>query len=193
MSQLRMLSQIHAPLIVHQEEPKWIFMRPSKTAGSSIREVLTKRFPNAFSGKSDPDQYAEWLSHDIKLGEYYRFSVCRNPFSRIVSASTYFRANTVRDFIDSLTDSPQRSAHVVPCHCYAFCGTEPFVDDILRFEQIDKDIHRVFEVLGISGPLPHINRTRHGHWNRHLAATDKEWVQRHYARDFKLFGYDPEK
>ena len=80
-------SHEHPGGIIVCEQPKFVYMKPTKTAGTSIlRAGLEKRVPGIFHHKDRPEKFAEWINRitDDELEDYYIFTVVRNPWDRLV-------------------------------------------------------------------------------------------------------------
>ena len=75
-------SHEHPGGIIVCKQPKIIYMKSTKTAGTSILcATLEKKVSGIFHFKNQSDQFQKWVSHitDDELEEYYIFSVVRNP------------------------------------------------------------------------------------------------------------------
>ena len=73
---------------------KFIYMKPAKTAGTSIYRHWLKGLnaKDIFNRKDDPLEYMDWwknTSNETMMTEYFKFVFVRNPFERLVSAYTH--------------------------------------------------------------------------------------------------------
>lgn len=83
----------HQRGIIVSPKKKFIYMKPAKTAGTSIlRGILEVHFQDIIHKKDHPKKFLRWLKNlsDEKLDGYFIFSVCRNPWDRVVSIAHYF-------------------------------------------------------------------------------------------------------
>ena len=63
-----------------------------------------------------------------------------------------------------------------------------------RVEHMDRDWSILFDSLGSSHSLPHLNSTRHRHWSEfYRDAALRQRVADRYRSDFENFGYDMER
>jgi len=159
---------------------------------------VQRQIPNAFDKAKIP-----WL-----------FGVVRHPMDRLVSAWAYFRAPRGRavpenyvleamlqggdldDFIRCV-DFEKISKHIphfrTQCQ-YLIPQKKASIkaDQILRFEDLDKDFATLCQNLGIKGrSLPKKRTSKHFDWNSYeLSKGSLDKVMGFYGVDFEKFGYD---
>ena len=83
----------HQGGIIVSEEKKFIYMKPCKTAGTSIlRHSLEKKISNIIHYKDHKIDYINWLNkiNEEEISNYFIFSIVRNPFDRVVSLCSHF-------------------------------------------------------------------------------------------------------
>ncbi len=189
----------HLGGIVVCPERKFIYMKPTKTAGTSIlRNLLEKQVPNIIHYKDHAGEFNEWLSYinDDLLEEYFIFSVVRNPWDRFVSISSYFKI-PFHDFLHNFEMYQKREeilTHSLPLHLYTHINGDRFVDVICRMETLQDDMNLVMDKIGLRRQkLPHVNRSKHKQYTRLYSDEDKDLVAKLYAMDIDIFGYRFEK
>ncbi|MEN8175753.1 MAG: sulfotransferase family 2 domain-containing protein [Pseudomonadota bacterium] len=167
---------------------KCLFVHIPKTAGQSIEQALMQRL-----GAGPEDRPSLLLVHNpdrrrgpprlahltaaeyLELGylnaeqfdSYYKFSIVRNPWARLVSEYNYrrhYKRFDFRTFVLRRLPQPgptQAYRHVMPQRDYLFDARgRQLVDFIGRLENIDEDYPRLRDRLGLPpGPLPHVNRS----------------------------------
>ncbi len=185
----------HPGGIIVCEEPKFIYMKPSKTAGTSIlRHGLQNRLEGIFHHKDHPERFAEWIGSitDEELEEYFIFSVVRNPWDRLVSIASYFDF-PFKEFVrrlDAYWEDEIVRVHSLPLHLYTHQEGVPFVDFICRFESLQADMNLVFDRIGLGRePLAFVNRSRHRHYSVYYGREEVEVVESLYAQDIEYHGY----
>lgn len=185
----------HPEGIIVSEERQFVYMKPTKTAGTSVlRHLLEPRVPGLVHAKDHPGQFDAWRRAltDERLSRYFIFAVVRNPWDRLVSAAEQFDISIkdlVSDFETYCEDEMIR-IHTLPQVHYTHLHDRPFVDVICRFEALETDLATVFDRLGLDLPaLPHANRTVRGHYSRYYDAATREQVAKIYARDIACYGY----
>lgn len=188
-------SHEHPGGIIVCEQSKFIYMKPAKTAGTSIlRASFEKEVSGIFHLKDQPDQFQEWVNRitDEELEEYYIFSVVRNPWDRLVSLAAYFKV-PFKEFIQNIDDyweDKNIRIHSLPLSLYTHIGDSQFVDFICRFECLQPDINLVFDHIGINRQqLPYVNRSKHKHYSCYYTEYEIKKVQEIYKNDIKNYGY----
>ena len=188
-------SHEHPGGIVVCEQPKFLYMKPGKTAGTSIlRMGLEKRLPGIFHYKDHPEQFEDWINRitDEDLQKYFIFSVVRNPWDRLVSVAAYSKVpfeEFINNFDEYLKDYRIRM-HSLPLSIYTHCNEEPFVDFFCRFECLQPDMNLVFDRLGLEREnLSFVNRSKHKHYSLCYTDTAKQLVESIYRKDIEYFGY----
>ena len=155
-----------------------------------------------FHGKPGPPKLAHLRARDYFEMDYisrelfdrlYRFSVVRNPFSRISSHWRYlFSDIDFREFVlERLPDLQQRQTWFYGTQ-YDFLHDEIgelLVEDALKLEDIDRGWPVVQNKANIAHPLQHKNKSRSSttaRWTEDMA----DAVRAYYAKDFEAFGYE---
>ena len=188
-------SHEHVGGIIVCEKPKFIYMKPAKTAGTSILRVgLEKRVPGIFHHKDHSEQFRRWLNQisDEELDEYFIFSVVRNPWDRLVSIAAHFQiplSEFVNNFSEYLQDYKMRM-HSLPLSIYTHFDGKQFADFYCRFECLQADMNLVFDRLGLKREkLGFVNQSKHDHYSLYYTDTEKKLVESFYQKDIEYFGY----
>lgn len=188
----------HRGGIIVSESRKLIYMKPSRAAGTSITRILLKsQIPDIIHHKQNPEEFKAWLDgiNDEDLEQYFIFSVARNPWDRMVSVATYYRV-PLEEFLSRCVkgkdwNNPEMRLHALPMFPYSYMGDKLFVDATLRIEDLQHDLDRVCEQLGLEkvNPLPRTQDTRHDHYSKYYDGRTQDIVAQVYARDIELFDY----
>ncbi len=188
-------SHPHPGGIIVCPERRFVYMKPAKTAGTSIlRATLEKHIPGIVHHKDHPGQFREWLQNitDDDLAGYYIFSVVRNPWDRAVSLAAYLDI-PFADFVERFEEhcrEPNTREHALPLSLYTHLGDAPFVDEICRFENLQADFNRVAARIGLEqSRLPLTNPSKHAHYSSYYREIDKDRVAAIYRTDIAHYGY----
>jgi hypothetical protein len=198
-----------------------IFLHPGKTGGTSIERLLDGEVLDPFV--AHPSRLFGWdasegvyLQHATaeatraRVGttvfeRYYKLSVVRNPFSRIVSVFHYQHQRHMRRFgsfegfvsaLPAQLEEPVARAgnHISPQHLYTHLGDEPICDHVAIFEDLERSLEPAISDLGLHGArLGHVaspyepgrRSVPDSFGSREVA----DVVRRSYARDFEIYGY----
>jgi hypothetical protein len=184
------------PGIIVCPQHKFIYMKPARTAGSSIlRNFLEGRFDELLNAKDHAEQFGEWLAKtdDEALSDYFIFSVTRNPWDRFLSTSKYLgipMSKLIENW-DTYQELDQVRTHTRPINIYTHYKNRAFVDRICRFETLQADMNLVCDSLGIArSRLPIVNATKHEHYSKYYKEDAIEFVRDIYELDIKYFGYE---
>lgn len=189
------------------DEMECIFVHIPKAAGISVSRALF----GCGVGHKSIYEYREIFGSDFD--RYFKFTVVRNPFSRVVSAYEFLKrgghpawpsCKRYRDdvlsrydgFESFVLEELERAAveqnHFRPQWKYLKLGGELSVDYVARFETLQEDFDTICERLGVNRKLPHKNKTGDRrpplasyYKNAHVADT----VRTLYAKDFSLLDY----
>jgi len=198
-----------------------IFLHSVKTAGTSVEKWLCGpqiAYPPAdgserlFGYDADRNIFLQHATAAVArdlVGEEtfwrcYRFSVVRNPFSRVLSM--WFYNNPKREarfgtFETMLRALPELVAAATPSDYYFLPQTAythldgaPCCDAVVRLEDLPDSLEPVAAHLGIGRPLPFLNVSRHPQRGSRPPASfytpeTAQIVAEAYAGDFTAFGY----
>jgi hypothetical protein len=200
---------------------KTIFMHVGKTAGTSIEEMLDPAHGlDAHIANRDrlfglDKELGIYLHHATARTtrellpkaiwqNYFKFSIVRNPFTRMVSTYYYVedfhreRYGDFRGFVLALPELATREhhlagSHYVPQTLYTHIDGEQVVDYVGRFENLDDAVRYLGEHLGQALALPRVNIREQASRPKVIADLyDEETIgiiQDVYAPDFDTFGY----
>lgn len=205
-----MISDTHRCIFVHI--PKCggssieALLWPGKRTESELWMGFVDDFHNKYQTGGLQHLHADQIRTEVgeeRFGSYFKFGFVRNPFDRAVSQFAYMRNRAdLRSFIgmgegDSFSRYLrliERRLHVQWEPQYRFvCGHDDtlVVDFVGRFEELDAGMARVLAVLGVElKALPHENRGTRGPYRDYYRRADRRAVERLYAKDLELFGYD---
>ena len=135
---------------------------------------------------------------------YYKFTIVRNPFDRIVSQFAYMQQRSdLMEYIGMTPDTEfkkyldliSRKLHVqwMPqCEFIFDSDDSPMVDFIGRLENIDLDAKKIFKTIGLDSPdrVPRVKRSKRGMTCDYFLDTETvEMVADMFSDDIRLLGY----
>jgi hypothetical protein len=196
-------------------ERKIIFVHIPKTAGSSIENalgLLRSGCENGYGYKDiagRPVALQHLLPDGIRkiIGEeafsrYTKFTVCRNPYNRIVSeyhwrvCNKIGRVRSFDGFLDEVENVIKNnlynnySDHFIPQSDFIYDSEgNQMVDHLFRFEKLDKVEQLLQDNFG-TDKLKRLETSVPSREKIVLTNEQKERVYKLYERDFILLGYD---
>lgn len=134
-------------------------------------------------------------NHILDTGDWRVFAVCRNPYSRLLSAYHHcqegFSNFLAFDFERFVKE--KRFLNPRPHFCPQYTWGCPGLIH-MKLENIDEDFKILQKHTGIDAPLSHHNKTRTKDdklgWESSYDSEMKRIVYDYYQKDFELLGYD---
>lgn len=190
---------------------KSIFIRNPKCATISIRGVIRQQGSGTRFDELERHQTAlQWKNEIPDYEDHFVFSVCRNPYDRLLSAWFFIckrklekhekilekYGNNFEEFVMNLEEDFGMKLTEVdmvtwPQYLWLFDkdGT-CLVDSVGRFEKVNQWWKNLCKNRGWKHvPLPKSNKTRHGPWKDYYTSDMIKVVNEQYADDFKLLPY----
>lgn len=190
---------------------KSIFIRNPKCATISIRGVVKRRGYDVRVDELDYHQTAlQWKQTEPNFGQHFVFSVCRNPYDRLLSGWLFIckrklekhgkildkYGSNFKSFVMSLQDDFGMSLHDVDMvtwrqvNWFLDENGNNLVHEIGRFEQLASWWRELCRKKGWPPvKLPKQNKTRHGPWREYYDQNMIKVVNEQYADDFEFFKY----
>ena len=172
------------------------------------KHFTVKDYYAAFTNSEDFDNYFDRDSlanvDSNPLDHFFKFTVVRNPWDRLVSDflmhTTEFNQDNFKDytssFIGGLNEGVQRdylnkqmNVNLLPQS--SWIGDLKAFDKIIRFENLDQGFKEVCLDLEIEHQeLPHLNQQEGRlHYSEYYDDETKAMVENAWGDDIKLFGY----
>jgi len=201
---------------------KCIYFHIGKTAGTAVERWLgdgVKRDPNfadfecLFGYHRDMNLYlqhanialAKKFIHANEFNHYYKFSVVRNPFERLLSVYHYLYdhheeqfggfENYILDLPNRLKNIEMRTAsHHALQTSYTHLDGVQICDHIAYFELLPESLQAVAKQLGISVNMQKHNTHRFYKWGEkpvsdYYSPQMRDLVIEHLADEFECYGY----
>ena len=186
-------------------DKKFIFIHINKTAGTSIEQALNSYGEKRIVPKNNTDfkmsrqsqhfnykEYREFLGADYD--DYFKFTVIRNPFDRIVSY--YFGRNAITNglnFSEWIVDRYKNRNFQDFERMYSdykhWIGEEK-MDLILRFENLSSDFEILKEKLNLNCELGFHNVTKNRvHYSKYYNDETRAIVKEFFRDEIKKFNY----
>jgi Sulfotransferase family len=208
---------------------KTIFVHIPKTAGTSIEAVLGMHGNKQdigvvpyFNQELDHEHlYGRQMQHmtaqairtvlnnDALFDSYFKFTVVRNPWDRLVSALAWTDQKWVRGeeltisgfdsqvrqlhdlLVTARTEPVQLPHYLYPQSLYIFdAARRPLVNFIGRYENLAADWRVICDKLGLSIELPGRMKSHHRDYREYYSPETRQRVADMYALDINLFQYE---
>jgi len=189
---------------------KAIFVHIPRTAGTSIEtslcghSITDPHFSNVWPKWSGPIlRYG-----DEKFSKYFKFSIVRNPWDRLVSIYHYYKeggnqrsedkaiqkkwSGTFKEFVYNLDYWATHSQ--VDCQLanqadYLYDDDKLIVDFIGRFEKLNLYYNQLCKRLNIQRPLLKLNASTHKPYEKYYSKNTMEIVGKWFEKDIVFFDY----
>lgn len=190
---------------------KVIFVHIPKTGGTSIEMRLGMRgLSNGYEVVNCiAKQHYRWRNYVKELGndkfkEYYKFAVCRNPYTRFLSeyywceipGMGHRHGQSFVEFLGKVEKIVKEKQfkltkyhdHFIPQWRFVFDNNGvPKLDKVLRFESFEEVDNFLKDKFGAVG---NEHQKKSGNKKYVLTSQDKERIYAMYQKDFELFGYE---
>lgn len=189
------------------EEKKAVFIHIPKCAGISTNQTL---FGNLGGGHRTLEEYVELFGED-RLSEYFKFTIVRNPWDRLVSAYFFLKKGGLNetnrlwfdkelgiydgfdDFVLNWVNETNiwKTQHFRPqVHYIIDPQNRVQLDFIGYLENINEDFAMIAKRVGVRRRLPAHNKSSHTAYTEYYTDDARERVANVYAKDIKLLGYN---
>jgi len=186
---------------------KSIFVHIPKCAGVSINKTI---YGNLAGGHTTLDEYLNVFEPDC-IANYFKFTVVRNPWDRVVSAYFFLRsggfgnANDIRfseefsrtnNFADFVRKSVSKTNiwqwhHFRPQYHYMLEKRGKVHLDFVAFlENIDSDFVYIVDRMGLDRALTKSNKGHHSSYMDYYDEESRNIVAEVYAEDIRMLGYN---
>jgi hypothetical protein len=186
---------------------KIVFVHIGKTGGSSITASLLDlqgiKCNGGFFPTSLKEEYKAGHAHAPELksqlesqgeswDDYYKFTIVRDPYTRLKSHYTFFKYDKKMTFCSYLQDDHGQLTREVPC-MYDYLHDEDgniLVDDVYHFEDGFENIYRALENrFNISLRRLHAKDNARNTRKLQLDTEAIRLINDRYDVDFKTFDY----
>jgi hypothetical protein len=190
-------------------ELKCIFIHINRCGGKSIEKALWNIEPSHGSSDHRTIKGLQRIMKKKIINSYFKFTICRNPWDRIVSLYNYYKRVVYDDVIENkyITEESLLSFRNFCYHVRdnqtKLCPTQlsyilgidgkPKMDFIGRLENIGDDWKNICEKLEINIKLPHLNKSKRW-WNikKYKKYYDRDLtnvIKTIYKDDIDFFNY----
>ncbi len=199
---------------------KVIFIHIPKTAGTSVEFVFgmhdelqdigirpylnQKKNLNMLFGKELQHLKAKKIKKIIgpeTFNEYYKFSIVRNPYDRLVSYFAWLHGKWAnKEELDKKTFSElfyrfnkgsilKKTRLPEPQYKFIYIDNHLVTDRVIKFEEIDQSAEILLQHFGINEKLPVRMKSFHKNYPFYFDKNMTGIVRKYYKKDFELFEY----
>lgn len=181
------------------QEPDFIFIHINKTGGSSVEKALNLPFEHLTAAEKKAEVGEQ------KWQDKFTFAFIRNPFDKVCSHYRY----RVKTNQTKLQDNPLSFADWVRRSYYEkdpFYHDSPkmfmpqsqwlsdasgniMVDQVYRFENLEKDFHDLCQRLDLDAQLPHLKASKKVDYRTYYDEGTKDLVANLFNEDLMAFDY----
>jgi len=196
------------PYKMYCDKYKCIFIHIPKNAGTSVITLLNDN--NRTEQEHNP--YWDYLRSDpSRFRDYEKFCIVRNPWDRLLSGYEYLKDGGNKGSDKYLSDRVNRECEsfhdfvmnwltfdkiynikvLNPQFIYVYDTQNEtlIIENIIRFESLDKGFNEMKKKLNIKGELAVLNRTKSNGYSDMYTSKMVTRVADFYAFDIKLFNY----
>lgn len=196
---------------------KYAYIRTPRTGSTSIKDFCESN--NILSLEQHKIGFwcgnIPWVLKELKKNGMFIFASVRNPYDRAVSIYRHWSWRrgakyklTFKDFCFALSNKmyPTKQAqwHSVSFAEYMFYKNQPLFDYAIRFEQINKGIWDISNMIGVPyKELKHLNKPTNDPFSRDRAVKLNKpsyvqyytnetiaMIKKAYAQDIEYFNYE---
>jgi hypothetical protein len=176
-----------------------IFIHINKNGGTSMsRAIGFKRKIHRSASK------IKKIINDKEWDNSIKFTIIRNPFSRVVSQFNFHKKTGQLDKNISFHDwvvktyKNRKIKYKFLRNLYIYKNqiewisieNKIIVDDILRFESLDNDLKLFNEKYSLSLKLDHLNSTKKVDYKKYYNLTTKKIISHYFKDDLEYFKYE---
>ena len=180
-------------------DPYKLSRPPGKLAHLKSRALLEWNYRKYFFNAHDDIQIVRKRMPAETFDRYFKFAFVRNPWDRLVSEYEFLlrkeshgrharvkKLGGFKQFIQM--QIPRRDAYQINMLCDR--KGVLLMDFVGKVENLQSDWRTVCERIGIEHQeLPHVNVTKHSHFQEYYDDESRQWVAQHWNREIELFDY----
>ena len=193
---------------------KCIFIHIPKTAGTSIEQFLKDKglndimFHGVHNNRSLHHLTAIELKQNIPImfKEYYKFSIVRNPYDRLLSEYYWtpvpnlgFKYGISKaEFLHKVINIVKNKRyfnniyfdHFIPQYMFLYGGDKMIIDEVFKYEALKDATEYLKNKLSINMDFPYFNKNKSTVMDNGWNERKKEKIYNLYKNDFIRFGYE---
>jgi len=187
---------------------RFLFTHINKCGGTSVARVLMPFLETPMTENVHHHAKSEMQSCKDHPQTYYKFTVVRNPWDRVVSnyfynknrkqTGVYQQLNSIpfEGFIEQYCMPVPRNSREFPDlffgQCYNWITDHEgsvLVDEVFKLENLDKEWYYLCHRLGVCAKLPHENKSAHRDYREYYTDETAEIVGELFQDDIEAFNY----
>jgi len=193
---------IHFPLR-KGKKTNFVFIHIPKTAGTSIANLI-----GLYHKKHSTVKMVKQM---LGLDWYraFKFTIVRNPYDRIVSQYEHRKNNNYENIFSDNMSFENWVTEVYKFRNPKFVtwdigfitqkawlkneDGEVDIDYIVKFENLQHEMKKICQIIGINGRLEHKNATNRKNYKAYYSIETKKIIEDFFEEDFEFFDYPIEK
>lgn len=193
--------------ITISDSHKFIFFMNHKVCITSINRILFKKnIKDILNKKFDLNSYKKWVDNSInKFDEYFKFTIVRNPWDRMVSCFSYMNYSNLKfeEFILSYIAAKEKDknnsilsdyefrlvSHLFPQINNIILNGKQYVDFIGRYENLNSAWNVITNKINFHHKLPHKNATIHKNYVQYYDKNTIKLVENLYLEEIEFLNY----
>lgn len=180
---------------------RFIHVHIQRCAGTSIEQFFN--YPHRYDHRT-PQDYIRQYGRDV-WDNYYKFSVIRNPWAKVVShyfwrkqRAWWYSPGDELDFPSWVKNFNEFKDHLGdknrPQIEWVALEGEWAMDEMVKLENLNRHWPRICDDIGVEyKPLPHSNETSHAHYSNYYDQETQDIVADWYKPDIETFNFEFEE
>ena len=200
-------------VVIHKQ--KCIFVHIPKCAGTSMEQFLKDYGNNHidYFGVLNNRSLHHLTAYELlmslrkkKFGKYYRFSIVRNPYDRLLSeyywtpiyGIGYKNGGSKKAFLEYIQKIIKKGDffsniyhdNFMPQYNYLFYKDQLLINNIFKYESLNLAIPYLKQKFNIIRDFPLLNKMAEHIKKEEWTTEEKDIIYRLYEQDFILFNYE---
>ena len=187
-------------MIIKYKNKKIIFVHIQKSGGTSV----LKFFKNKKNHNKIKDDIKYLKNKKENINNYFKFTIVRNPWDRIVSFYHYHKQKLIKGIVVSNTwkyiknlkfhdflksHQFQKWASRNNIVDYITYKDKIYIDYFINFEKLKDDFEIIKKIADKHGVLPVTNKSKHHNYEKYYDKKSKKIISDLFQREINFFNF----